>query len=283
MNQDHFKKLPASHFVFLSVILLSFIGCYYSTINWMYERYISPDTYYSHGFLIPFVSGYIIWQKKELLMKTEIEISWWGFVLIITSILFHLMGTVLYIFSISGFSIFFMVIGLSLFLFGKNVTRIILFPLLFLVFMFPLPLKVISMISFPMKILVTKVSVSIVSSIGIPVFREGFNISIPAGNLLVGNPCSGLRSLITFLALGAVFAYFSDMSLIKKNILFSFSIPVAIASNMVRVPMLILISHFWGLEAAAPDSFWHDASGVLVFIIGLLILIISGWLLDWKK
>ena len=249
----------------------------------MYNRYMAADSYYSHGFIIPFVSGFFIWLKRKEIREEEAEFSRLGLTIVIIAALVHILGTILYVYSVSGFSIFILIFGVTLFLFGNRITLLLFFPLFFFIFMFPMPLAIISAISFPMKMLVAKVGVEIVRLLGIPVFREGFNISIPAGNLLVGNPCSGLRSLIAFLALGSVFAYMSSISYIRKWLLFMLSAPVAIFSNMVRVPILILISHYWGLEAASTDSFWHDASGVFVFVIGLIMLFYSGRVLEWKQ
>jgi len=246
----------------------------------MIQRYLSADSYYSHGFIVPLISGFLIWRKRKPIQETESEFSWLGLWLIIAAVLIHLLGTVLYIFSVSGFSIFFLAIGLSLFIFGKKITQQILFPLTFLVFMFPLPLAVLTAISFPLKMLVAKTGTDIVSLLGIPIFREGFTITIPAGTLLVGNPCSGLRSLIAFMALGSIYAYMVDSSPIKKGMLFLSSIPIAILSNVTRVPILILISHYGSLEAAAPDSYLHTASGIFVFAIGLGILSIAKKVLE---
>ena len=248
----------------------------------MYGRYMSSDSYYSHGFIIPFVSGFLIWQKREELKGKVAEISWWGLLLIAVSILLHIFGTAIYVFSVSGFSIFFLILGMSLFLFCKEITRIILFPLIYLVFMFPLPMAIMSAISFPMKILVVKAGAWIAALLGVPVSREGFHIIIPAGSLLVGNPCSGLRSLISLLALGSVYAYMSDLSSGKQWLLVILTIPIALLSNIIRVPILILISHYWGLSAAAPDSFWHNASGFLVFVIAITLLFYTTRFLKWK-
>jgi len=157
---------------------------------------MGADSYYSHGFIIPLVTGFLIWQKRSQLRAADVGLSWWGLWVVLAAVLIHILGVTLYVFSISGFSIFFLIIGLSLFVFGKQATRIIIFPLTYLIFMFPVPEAFISAISFPMKMLVAKTGVDIVRLLGVPVFREGFNITIPAGSLLVGNPCSGLRSLI---------------------------------------------------------------------------------------
>lgn len=114
----------------------------------------------------------------------------------------------------------------------------------------------------------------IASLLGVPLLLEGFVITIPQGELLVGNPCSGLRSLIAFLAMGSLFAYFSPLSTLRKIILFSLTVPIAIVSNLVRVPILILWSYKWGLESAAPDTMVHTGSGFVVFVLGILLLIL---------
>lgn len=270
------------HIIFIPLILIFFVACYHTTLSWMYGRFMSSDSYYSHGFIIPLVAAFLIWQKRTELKNEPATISYWGLLIILFAVILHLAGTIIYVFSVSGFSIFFLITGITLFIFGKKITQIIIFPLMFFIFMFPMPSAMINLISLPMKMIVAKASVYFVRLIGISVFQEGFHISILAGSLLVGNPCSGLRSLIAFLALSAVLAYMINMSIIRKWLLVLFVIPIALLSNMIRVVILVLISHFWGLAAAAPESFWHNASGVFVFFIGLAALFYTGKLMEWK-
>lgn len=273
---------PLTHIFGPAVIGVLIAIAYQFTFLWMYDRYMGADSYYSHGFLVPFVSLFFIYQQRDRLRQTEQKTSMIGVYIIFFALFLHLLGTVLYIFSISGFSIFFLVIGLVLFLFGTKISKMIWFPLFFLVFMFPLPMAVINLISFPLKIFAAKAGVWIVSLLGVPVYGEGFNIFIPAGHLLVGNPCSGLRSLIAFLALGSVFAYLAPIGTAKKWFLLFLTIPIAVLSNVIRVPILILVSHHWSLEAAAPDTFVHTGSGMLVFIIGFLLLLAFAKVLEWR-
>ena len=272
-------QMPFVSFALAAILL--FVASYHSTLVWMYGRYISFDSYYSHGFLVPFVTAYLIWRQREQLRDGEPGFSWMGLAVIIAALMIHVFGTILYIFSVSGFSIFLLILGLSLFLFGERVTRIILSPLVFMIFMFPLPIAFISVLSFPLKLFVAKSGTWIASLIGIPVYREGFYIFIPAGSLLVGNPCSGLRSLIAFLALGSILAYISPLSLWRRGLILFLSVPTAIVSNVIRVPVLITISHYWGLEAAMPGGFWHDASGIMVFVIGFVLLVSFTRMLEW--
>ena len=270
------------HIFGLAVIGVLVAMAYKLTFLWMYDRYMGADSYYSHGFLVPFVSLFFIYKQMDRLRQTEQKMNMVGVYIVFFALFLHVLGTVLYIFSISGFSIFFLIIGLVLFLFGTKISGIIWFPLLFLLFMFPLPMAVINLISFPLKIFAAKAGVWIVSALGVPVHGEGFNIYIPAGHLLVGNPCSGLRSLIAFLALGAVFAYLAPVGTVRKWILFFLTVPIALLSNVIRIPILILVSHNWGLEAASPDTFVHTGSGVLVFVIGFILLLAFAKVLEWR-
>jgi len=276
-------QMRLRHLIYIAILLTFFLLCYHSTLAWMLNRWDGIDSYYSHGFLIPFISAYLIWRKKDELRGKPLGYSSFGLALILFAMVLHILGTVLYVFSLSGFSIFFFIIGAVLFICGKEITRTILFPLILLIFMFPLPLAFLSSITFPLKMLVAKAGVAIVDQLGVPVLRNGFDIIIPGGNLVVGNPCSGLRSLIAFLALGAVLSYLTNISPLKKLIIFLSSIPVAILSNAIRVPMLILISHFYGLDAASPESVWHNITGMLVFVLGLVLLVGVSSLLQWKS
>ena len=280
MLRKDVKTEISPHFYLLPSVILLFIVAYHKTLIWMYERYIGADSYYSHGFLIPFVSGYLIWIKRHQLEKLPLTPSIFGLILIIIASIFHIFGTILYVFSISGFSIFLFILGYSLFIFGKDVTKDIKFPILFLFFMFPIPLAFINGISFPLKMLVAKYGVQIVSFLGIPVFRQGFNITIPQGNLLVGNPCSGLRSMLAFLAIGSLMAYISTLPSNRKYLLFLLSVPVSLLANMIRIPLLVFWSYKFGISSAVPGTFVHTGSGVIVFIVGVLLLYFSMRIMD---
>ena len=267
--------------LFFFIVFIALLGlCYHNTIQWMINRYLSPDSYYAHGFLIPFISLFFIWQKRNDLLNTVHQISLLGFSLVLLAGLVHLFGTVVYIFSISGMSLWLLIFGTVFYLYGWRTIKVLQFPLFFLLFMFPLPLAIIEKISLPLKIFITEISVFLITAMGIPIFREGFELTLPAGTLLVGNPCSGLRSLITFMVLSSIIAYYqSKFSLKKKWLLFFLSIPIAGFTNLLRVLFLILWSHKFGLEAAAPETFTHTFTGLMLFVIGFLILLFFSRLL----
>ena len=260
-----------------------FIFIYHSTFLWLYDRYVTADSYYSHGFLVPLVTIFFIWRKGEKFKVLSPSYSIWGLVLVVWALLLHILSIWAHVFFTSGISILFLVFGLSLFLFGREITKEILFPLSFLVFMLPLPLKAVSVFSFPLKMYVTEFSVVLVSKMGIPAFRQGFHIHLSNASLTIGNPCSGLRSLISFMALGAIFAYLLKASLGRKIFMILLAIPIALFSNMTRVIALTLAANFWGTKTASPGGFFHDSSGIAVFVFGLGFLILFWRLLEWRN
>ena len=268
------------------VIILSFLSlacfiyAYYETFQWLYERYTNPDSHYSHGFLIPLISGYLIWRKKEQLKNTVLSSSKIGLVLVIFALLIHIGSVWTHIFFTSGFSILLFLVGLSLYLFGNKFSKKISFPLGFLIFMFPLPMEAISVFSFPLKLMVANLGTSLLSLFGFPVFREGAIVHIARTTLTIDDPCSGIRSLISLLALGALVAYISNMDLLKKMILFVSAIPIAIFTNVLRVCALILAANWLGSQWAMPEHWFHTASGMGVFAVSMVLLFLTMKVLE---
>lgn len=258
--------------------LILFALIYWNTFAWLWERAFAPDSYYSHALLVPFISGYLIWQRRHALSRTSPARSLYGLVIIILALTAHLASVLLDVYFTSGFSIAALLFGLTLYLFGWPATRELLFPLGFLLFMFPLPAAALSAVSVPMKLFATKAGAAAMGLVGVPVIQEGYQLHFSSGSLVIGNPCSGLRSLIALMALGSLFAYFYDAPMWKRIALFLASIPAAIFSNVVRVLLLSLAVSSFGSDAAT--GLFHDVSGFLVFAIALGMLFGTGKLLE---
>ena len=217
---------------------------------------------------MPVVCAYLIWRKRSKLKALPVESSQAGLFILIAGLLLHIISSILKINFGSYVSLVIVLEGLVLYLLGKKVNRQLLFPLAFLVFMIPLPNVIIIGLSFKMKILASQISSNLISKMGIPAVRDGSTIYLPNGKLMVGDPCSGLRSLISLLALGALFTQFIQGSRAKKNILFLSAAPIALASNALRIIALLLVTYVYGEQAAL--GLFHDFSGMMVFIIAFL-------------
>ena len=237
----------------------------------LFSRFNARESYYSHGFLIPFVVGYLVFRKRKVLKSIVSEPCLGGLVVFLSGLALHLISLVLKINFTSYLSIPIVIGGIMLYLRGVKFTRELLFPLAFLIFMLPLPEVMIIGISFKLKILAAQAAVLLGNSIGIKAALSGSTIYYPGGFLLVGDPCSGLRSIISFLALSALLTQFIQAVRWRKITLFFSAIPIALLSNLLRISFLLLVSFIYGKKAAS--GFVHDVSGYMVFVLGFLGLI----------
>ncbi len=230
----------------------------------------------SHGALVPFVALYLIWKKRTALQSAEISTSVWGLILLAGSLgiyLLSFLGTVTYTMHLA------MVVSLSgivFYLFGSQVFRILWFPLLFLIFMIPIPESLEKLVSFPLQLLATQISADLIGLFSIPVYREGNMLYFVRSQLEVAEACSGLRAISSLVMLGTLFASLMSISWRRKAVVIFSAIPIALIANVARISGTGFLAHFWGSEMAY--GFMHQFSGIVVFVFGLVLMlcVISG-------
>lgn len=252
----------------LIILLILVIIAYFPTFIWMVDRWTAAETYYSHGFLVPLISLYIIWHRRMELSRLKAASSNSGWLFLIFGILIHTVSALCEVYFTSGFSLILVLIGIVLLSLGKDCLRKLLFPIIFLIFMIPLPMVAIANLSFRLKILVSQIATVAVNKLGIYAVRDGSVIKTMHSYLLVEDPCSGIRSLIALIALGTLMAYFSRTSRTKKAILFISSVPISLVSNVIRIAALTLVSEIYGVKIATGT--FHDIMGMLVFVFAFL-------------
>jgi exosortase len=244
---------------------------YIPTFIWMWDRWFARDSYYSHGILIPFVSAYLIWNQREELSAITPSSSPWGLRIFLLGGTFHLFSAVFHIYFSSGFSLIVMLIGLILHFFGKDITQKVLFPILFLAFMVPLPMVLVANLSFKLKVFAAQLAAAILNNhLRIPCIQDGSTIRMQHTQVIVDDVCSGLRSLISLTALGAIFAYWIKANVFKKALVFLSTIPIAVITNAMRIVFLSSVSEIWGAQYAI--GFVHDLSGLVVFALAFVLL-----------
>lgn len=258
----------------VTTLAFLFVLCYHPTFLWLHYKYSLEESYFSHGYLIPFVSAYLIYTMRDELARIPRSSSPIGLIAIIAALLIHILGVLGDINFISGFSMVLYITGCSFYLLGWQFTRKISFPLFFLIFMCPVPDEIIDKVALPLKAMATTLSLHMIDIIGIPHVRDGFVIHLPSSTYVVGAPCNGVRSLISFFAVGFLFLYFIRAAWWKKGILVLLIPPISIVLNATRIAILLFIAHRYGAEAAAPESYLHDGSGLLVFIVGICALVL---------
>ena len=238
-----------------------------------------PD--FSHGFLIPIVSSYFVYERRKQLFALSPSTAWRGFGLIIFGILLFLLGNLATEYFTMRFSMLVVLGGIILFLLGKEFYKSLLFPLVFLIFMIPIPSVLMDRITFPMQLFASKVAARSLYLIGIPVLREGNIIQMANTSLEVAEACSGIRSLISLLALSVVFAFLSQKTTLKRVLLILSTFPIAIIANAARVTGTGILAHHYGDKVA--QGFFHGFSGWILFVVAFVCLFIVGSLLSRVK
>jgi exosortase len=228
----------------------------------------------SHGFLVPFLSAYFIWERRQQLPTLPVSPSVWGAGALGIGLLMLVMGLGGAELYLQRSSLIVVLAGLTLLILGPAFLRVLVFPIVFLFFMVPLPAIVINAVAFPLQLFAAKAAAFCLYNVGIPVLREGNVIFLASTQLEVAEACSGIRSLQSLLALGTVFAYFSQSRMWKRWTLVLLSIPIAILANAFRVSGTGVLAHYWGAEAA--EGFYHTFSGWLIFVVAFGLLLACG-------
>ena len=257
---------------YLSILFIpTVLIFYYNTIVWLIESWMYNE-YYSHGFLVPIISGYIVWNMRKELVSIDKKPSQVGLVLFAVGIIVQGISVLWTIRFLSGISLILTLAGVIVYLYGWEFMRKIRFPYIFLVLMIPFPF--IYLITSPAQMISVLATTNLANLIGIPAVRDGLIITIPSGAFEVGVECSGINSLISLFMIGIIFAYVLEGSnLMKATILIS-TIPLALAGNILRITSILVVAGKYGQAAAI--NYFHDFSSLLLFSVALLGLFLVG-------
>jgi len=275
----------------------------YSTVLLKLGRDWWNDENYSHGLLIPFVIGYIIWSQRERLVKYvgRPQIAW-GASMILFGLCGLWAGTAGAELFVQRTSLVLLLAGIVVYFWGLSLLRMVMVPLGLLLLAIPIPAIVLNKIAFPLQLLASRCAVSAIAAFNIPVLRQGNVIELmPLGSsqpkrLEVVEACSGIRSLMTLVTLAVVFAYFTyprnddsdsgsdgngrlkSFAVWRSAIIVLSAIPIAILTNVLRVSGTGVLARFYGTKVA--DGFFHSFSGWVMYIVAFLMLFAVGWSID---
>ena len=248
-----------------------FVYLYYHVIAKLVHDW-SVDGNYSHGFLIVPIALYFVWERRSHLKKAERKPTYWGLVILITSLAALMAGILGSELFLTRFSILGTISGSILFLFGRNHFKILFLPIAFLLLMIPIPAIIFNKLAFPLQLLASRFGEMALMAAQVPVLREGNVIHLTNTSLEVAEACSGIRSLISLLTLGIVYGYFTESRLWIRIVLAVGAIPIAIVANGIRVAGTGVAAHFYGAQAA--EGFFHSFSGWIIFIAAFILMFI---------
>jgi len=229
------------------------------------------DPNYSHGFLVPLFSGYLVWQDRDAIRRRPTRPSWLGLPVLLVAVSMLVLGVVGAENFLMRASLIVMIAGLVLFHLGGATLRAIAFPLAFLAFMVPLPEIVLNAVAFPLQGIAAQNATSVLEALGVPVLRDGNVIHLSRITLGVTEACSGIRSLVSLLALATASAYVGKSPRWAMAVLVVSAVPITIVANAARIVLTGLIGQWLGVRYA--QGFFHAFSGWLIFLVALVCLI----------
>jgi exosortase len=231
----------------------------------------------SHGFLVPLLSAYFVWERFPILVRLHPQPQWYGLLLLCLGLSMLFLGELGAELFLMRASLLVVLTGLLWYICGWPYVRTLAFPLAFLWFMIPPPAILLNMITLPLQLLATRLSTVALQFVQLPVYREGNVIFLPHATLEVVEACSGIRSLVSLLALAVVFAYLTQRRRCMQWLLVLSALPIALVANAFRIWGTGMLAHWYGAQVA--EGFYHTFAGWLVFVVALGLLFGAGGLL----
>ncbi|MDQ3221548.1 MAG: EpsI family protein, partial [Acidobacteriota bacterium] len=267
----------------------------YATVLVKLGRDWWTDENYSHGLLVPFVICYIIWLEFDSLRSTHKKPEFWiGLSIVFSALLMLLAGTLGAELFVQRISLVLILIGIVIYFFGRKVLQKLVVPFALLLLAIPIPQIIFNKIAFPLQMLASKAADWGIKLFNISTTRRGNVIElVPRGQtqavgLEVVEACSGIRSLMTLMALALILGYFTRerreyiaenwFSFVKTRdfwriiILMVSAVPIALLTNAARVMTTGVLTYYYGIQMA--EGTWHDLAGWAVFITALILMIL---------
>ena len=261
------------------VAIGGFLAMYLPLYGWAAEG-IWQSEEQGHGAIILAVMLWLFWTLRHEIDRVPVRpvpaVGWPVFGL---GLVVYVVGRVFDISILEFASQPLVVAGVLLLMRGTAAIRIAWFPLVYFVFMIPLPSALVDAITGSLKGLIANIVESLLYLVGYPIARSGVILSIGQYQLQVADACSGLHSMFSLSALGTLFMYLMGRkSALHRTVMLSAILPIAFVANVVRVVTLVLVTYYLGDEAG--QGFLHGAAGMVLMLVALLFFFFLDKLLD---
>jgi exosortase B len=234
---------------------------------------------FGHAPLILAIVAWLGWQARDdVAAAPDAPDAGLGWSLLVAGLLLYALGRLAGVSSVEFASQMFVVAAALLLLKGRQALRAAWFPVFYLLFMVPLPGTLVDAVTEPLKHWISIIVVDVLHAVGYPIGRTGVMITVGQYELLVADACSGLNSMFSLAALGALFIrLMGRTSRLHTALLVAAIIPIAFAANIVRVIVLVLVTYHFG--DAAGQGFLHGAAGIVLMLAALLAFFALDWCL----
>jgi len=252
-------------FLLLSVVVL----LYHRVLVSLFSQWIH-DPNYSHGFLVPAFSAWVVWKNRERIASVPRQPHWSGLLVATFAMGLLCLGVLGAENFLARTSFLFLVAGLVIYFWGWASFRSVLFPWAVMFLAIPIPVIVLNKIAFPLQFLASRLASAMLSLIGVPVLREGNVIHLPSLTLDVVEACSGLRSLVSLITLAVFYGYLFEARMSRRIVLVLSSIPIAVFANGLRIMGSGMLGEY--VNPSLAEGFFHSFSGWLIFVLSLVLL-----------
>ncbi len=230
---------------------------------------------YSHGYLIPVIALFLLWQRTEELEKRKLSGSWMGLLFVVGALGAFVLGELSSIYQIIQYGFLLALFGITIAMVGWKGFRLLWVPFIYLLFMVPLPSFVYQGLSGALQLISSELGVAVIRLFGISVFLEGNVIDLGVYQLQVAEACNGLRYLFPLMSFGFLCAVIYQGAWWQRGVVFLSSIPITILMNSFRIGVIGVLVNSFGIEQA--EGFLHDFEGWAVFMACVGILFIEMW------
>ena len=244
-----------------------------------YSFHPKNSRYNSHIVFIPFVSGYLLYLKRKQISEQQRFSFTYGIPTISAGILLFLAGArsesllaeTDFLF-LRMISIVLCWIGGFILILGPQSFRVARFPLLFLIFLAPVPTVLMGKAFLFLQAASAEISYLLFQLTGVPIAREGFIFDLPGISIFIAPECSGMRATISLLVVSVLASHLFLRSGWKKIVTVSSTLPITILGNSIRIVVLTLLALYWNPNFMKGDGLLHERGGWALFLVDLILL-----------
>lgn len=270
------RAAPAGLFnlAIIAVTAVCLLVIYDDAIDWMVVRWGADE--YNHAYMIPFVAFYLFWLRAKDLATLDPVGSWLGVGCLGVGLALQVLGALSAIFEIAQYGLVVSIWGVVIAAAGMRGMTVLWVPLVYLLFMVPLPNFLEARLTAGLQLLSSQIGVAVIRGAGFSVFLEGNVIDLGSYKLQVAEACSGMRYLFPLMSFGFLCAVLMRGRWWQRGILFVSTVPITILMNSFRIGVIGILVNFYGIEQA--EGFLHDFEGWVVFMACVVILFAEIWI-----
>lgn len=257
----------------LSLALLGWV--FRGSMVFLVRSWGQPE--YGYAYLIPFITAFLIWRRKDRLEVIRFTGSAWGVVVVALGLLVAFAGRLGAVHTLIQYGVFLAILGLFWAFYGGKAFKTVAVPLLLLGFAIPLPGFFYQSLSNQLQLISSRLGVDLIHLFNVPVYLEGNVIDLGVYKLQVAEACSGLRYLFPLATLSFVAAYLYQAVFWKRAVVFLSALPITVFMNSFRIGMIGVLVGYWGISQA--EGFLHWFEGWVIFMACILLLVAEMWVL----